>query len=84
MGNDNLDIFVKMSAQLGSIDSSIKTLCDRIADHENRLSALEQNKVGLKDSVVALLVKGLVVAVLTIGSLTGAAGLIKQALGLGD
>jgi len=82
MGTDNLDIFVKMSAQLGSIDSSIKTLCARIADHENRLSQLEKGASGYsKDQIISLLIKCLIIAGVSLASLTGAGPLLKQILG---
>lgn len=81
MDNDNLQIFVKISAQLGEISADIKNMCSTIADHEARLDKLEENRKSFKDEIIPWLVKALIIALITIGSLTGAGGLLQQILG---
>ena len=78
----NLDIWIKISQQIGELNASVKATLDKLTEHEHRITSLEQNRLGLKDSVVQWLVKGLVASVLVIGSLTGASALIKGVLGL--
>lgn len=58
----------------------MKTALGKLADHERRIDDLEKNKLGIKDTVIQWLVKGIVVAVITIGSLTGASALIQKVL----
>ena len=80
---DHLDIWVKISTQIGELNGFIKTALDKLADHEKRLDDLEKHKeIGLKDTIVAWLVKGLVASIFVIGSLTGASTLIKGIFGL--
>ena len=80
---DNLDIWVKISTQIGELNGFIKTALDKLADHEKRLDDLEKGKTGsFKDTMIQWLVKGLVASIFVIGSLTGASAMIKQVLGL--
>lgn len=81
--NNDLEIWVKISTQIGELNSFIKTALDKLADHEKRLGDLEKGNAGsFKDTLIQLLVKGLVASMFVIGSLTGAAGLIKSVFGL--
>ena len=77
---EHLDIWVKISQQIGELNSSIKAALEKIANHESRLTMLEQGKVSLKDASIQYLVKGLIAAILVIGSLTGSATLIQKVL----
>ena len=80
---DHLDIWVKISTQIGELNGLIKTALDKIADHEKRLDNLEKGKsASWKDDLLKWLVRGIVASILVIGSLTGAAGLIKSVFGL--
>ena len=80
--NDHLDIWVKISTQIGELNGFIKTALDKLADHEKRLDDLEKGKSSWKDDLLKWLARGLVASILVIGSLTGAAGLIKSVFGL--
>lgn len=83
MGEDHLDIWVKISTQIGELNGFIKTALDKLADHEKRLDDLEKGKsASWKDDLLKWLVRGIVASILVIGSLTGAAGLIKSVFGL--
>lgn len=82
---DHLDIWVKISQQIGELNGFIKTALEKIADHEKRLDDLERGgrKTSIhdiKDTIIMWLVKGVVVAFITIGSLTGASALIQKVL----
>lgn len=80
---DHLDIWVKISTQIGELNGLIKTALDKIADHEKRLDDLEKGKnSSWKDDLLKWLARGLVASILVIGSLTGASAMIKQVLGL--
>ena len=74
------DIVIQITSSLSELNANMKLTLDKLTDHERRLYDLEKAKVGIKDSVIQWLVKGLVVALLTIGSLTGASALIQKVL----
>ena len=72
------EFLIKLNAELAALNANMKNVLDKLTQHEQRLMDLERGKgQGLKDAAIMWLVKGLVAATLTIGSLTGAAGLIK-------
>lgn len=76
------EFLIKLNAELAALNANMKNVLDKLTQHEQRLIDLERGKgqeqqQGLKDAAIMWLVKGLVAATLTIGSLTGAAGLIK-------
>ena len=80
---DHLEIWVKISAQIGELNGFIKTALDKLADHEKRIDELEKGKNdSFKDNLIQLLVKGLVASIFVIGSITGASAMIKHVLGL--
>ena len=80
---DHLEIWVKISTQIGELNGFIKTALDKLADHEKRIDILEKGKSGsFKDNLIQLLVKGLVASIFVIGSITGASAMIKHVLGL--
>lgn len=76
------DLVIKITSELSTLNANMKSVLDKLTSHEQRISALEQNKIGLKDTVITWLVKGLVASIMVIGSLTGAASLIKAVFGL--
>ena len=80
---DHLEIWVKISAQIGELNGFIKTALDKLADHEKRIDDLEKSKnYSFKDNLIQWLVKGLVASIFVIGSITGASAMIKHVLGL--
>lgn len=76
------DLIIKITSELASLNANMKSVLDKLTSHEQRISALEQNKVGLKDTMIQWLVKGLIASIMIIGSLTGASALIQKVLGL--
>lgn len=84
--DDHLEVWIKISQQIGELNGFIKNALEKIADHEKRIYDLEKGcgKTtihDIKDTIIMWLVKGTVVAFITIGSLTGASALIKNVLG---
>lgn len=83
MNEDKItDLVIKITSELASLNANMKSVLDKLTSHEQRITALEQNKVGMKDTVIQWLVKGLIASLMIIGSLTGASALIKGVLGL--
>lgn len=76
------DLVIKITSELSALNQNMRNVLDKLTTHEQRITALEQSKVGMKDAAIQWLVKGLIAAIMVIGSLTGAAGLIKQVLGM--
>ena len=72
------DLTIQIVSQLSEMNANMKTVLERLTNHENRILELERTKPSLKSDIVALLVKALIIALITIGSLTGAAGLIQR------
>ena len=83
--NQNMftDLAIKITAELSALNANMKNVLDKLADHEKRLDDLEKGKnSSWKDDLLKWLVRGIVASILVIGSLTGAAGLIKGVFGL--
>ena len=83
---DHLEVWIKISQQIGELNGLIKTELEKIADHERRIDNLEKGNGkttvhDIRDTIIMWLVKGTVVAFITIGSLTGASALIQKVLG---
>ena len=76
---DHLDIWVKISTQIGELNGFIKTALDKIADHEKRIYDLEKGRgVTFKDDVIKWLVRGLVASIFVIGTITGAGTILQR------
>ena len=76
-----------IASKLESTEKTLTSANNMLIAHEHRLTKIEASQLAAEDAtkkeglvagLVPLLVKGLVAAVLTIGSLTGASALIKQ------
>ena len=78
---DHLDIWVKISQQIGELNGFIKTALDKLADHEKRIDDLEKGKGGVKDNIVKWLVMALIGSIGVIATLTGSTAIIKTMLG---
>ena len=77
------DLVIKITSELASLNANMKTVLDKLTGHEQRISALEQGKVGLKDNIVKWLVIALIGSIGIIATLTGSAAIIKTMLGIG-
>lgn len=81
MDNNNLEIWIKISQQIGELNANTKSVLDKLTNHEQRLTSLEQKKEdGWKTQLLMLLAKATVIGLVAIGSLTGASGLIQKVL----
>ena len=81
-----IDLTIKITAELSDLNANMKNVLDKLADHETRIDDLErgcgQNTIyDIQDTIIKWLVKGTVVAFITIGYLTGASELIQKVLG---
>lgn len=81
-----IELTIKITAELSDLNANMKNVLDKLADHEKRIDDLERGCgkttiYDIKDTIIMWLVKGTVVAFITIGSLTGASALIQKVLG---
>ena len=76
------ELIIKITSELASLNANMKGVLDKLTGHEQRISALEQGKVGLKDNIVKWLVIALIGSIGIIATLTGSAAIIKAMLGL--
>lgn len=84
MTHEKIDeLILTISTQLATLNAQTKSVLDKLAEHECRLTHLESGKSSLKDTIVTWLVKGIVIALVTIGGLTGASGLLVKVFGFG-
>lgn len=76
-----------IATKLESTERALTMANNMLLEHERRLTKVEaarsegsadKTSANWKDGLIQMLVKGLVAAILTIGSLTGASALIKQ------
>ena len=76
------EFFVKLNGELQALNANMRNVLDKLTNHEQRLTSLEQKKeADWKNQLLLLLAKATVIGLVAIGSLTGASGLIKQVLG---
>ena len=71
-------LVMKMESHIASIDAKLSSYCSKIADHERRLADLEKLKDEDRTGLARILAKALLYAVVVIGSLAGAGGLISK------
>lgn len=84
MTHEKIDeLILTISTQLATLNAQTKSVLDKLAEHECRLTHLESGKSSLRDTIVTWLVKGIVIALVTIGGLTGASGLLVKVFGFG-
>lgn len=76
------ELIINITSELAALNANMKSVLDKLTSHEQRISALEQGKMNLKDTIVQWLVKGLIASIMIIGSLTGASALIQKVLGI--
>lgn len=76
------ELAIKITSELASLNTNMKTALDKLADHERRLDNLEQGKTGLKDNIIKWLVIALIGSIGIIATLTGSAAIIKAMLGV--
>ena len=80
--NKEIDIWVKISEQIGSLTSEIKSVMDKLTQHEQRLTKLEDNPSSLKDDFFKMLVKTLTISIVGLIVLGGGGAVIVKALPL--
>lgn len=83
----DLDIWVKISGQIGELNASVQSVLTQLTNHNQRIQALEERersapKVDWKEDIIKLLVKCLLIGSTAVAALTGASGLVGQILNI--
>lgn len=82
--DSNLDIFIKISEQLGKLNGNMESVLSQLAQHNTRITNLEKNSSGgsgMKDQLLSLLAKALVIGSVGIACLAGGAGILSKIFG---
>ena len=79
------DLVIRITSEPASLNSNMKSTLERLANHETRLMELERSERGkhgnFKDEIIHWLVKGLIAAIGTIGTMAGAGAMLKSIFG---
>ena len=76
---ENLDIWIKISQQIGELNASIKNVLDKIANHEGRITKLETTKEqDWKVTLLMLLAKAIVVGGVALTAVVGGGSLLAK------
>lgn len=83
----DLDIWVKISGQIGELNASVQSVLTQLTNHNQRIQALEQrdsqsSKTDWKEDIIKLLVKCMLIGCTTVAALTGASGLVSRVLNI--
>lgn len=63
MNSDRIEeLVIKFTDEISSLNSNMRSVLERLTNHESRLSAIEQNKTGLKEDFLKMLVKTLTIS----------------------
>lgn len=73
---------IKITSELAALNTNMRSVLDKLTGHEQRISALEQGKTGVKDNIVKWLVIALIGSIGIIATLTGSTAIIKTMLGM--
>ena len=80
MMKEELEIWVKISQQIGEISAEIRGVLEKLANHEQRLTTLELHKGGedWRTTLLMLLAKSTIIGLVVIGGLAGVGDLLKS------
>lgn len=77
------EFFIKLNGELQALNANMRNVLDKLTNHEQRLTSLEQKKdEGWKNQLLMLLAKAIVIGLVSIGSLVGAGSLIAKIAGV--
>ena len=83
MNDDKItELFIRLNSELASLNTNMKTVLDRLTNHEQRLTNLETKKeTDWKTQLLMLLAKSIMIGAVSIGSLVGAGSIISKLIG---
>ena len=72
------DLAIKISGELASLNTNMRTVLEKLTNHENRITNLENGKTGIRDNIVKWLTIALIGCISVIVTLTGATGVLQM------
>lgn len=72
------ELVIQISTGLAELNANMKGVLNTLTQHESRLTRLEEGRMGMKDTVIQWLLKGLIASIFTTASLTGAGTLLRE------
>lgn len=77
------EFFIKLNGELQALNANMRNVLDKLTNHEQRLTNLEQKKdEGFKTQLLMLLAKAVLIGGVCIASLAGAGGIVAKMFGI--
>lgn len=76
------ELIIKISTELASLNAMMKSVLEKLANHEARISNLETDKTSFKDKIVKYLCIALISSLAVIVTLTGSTALLTKIFGV--
>lgn len=75
------ELIIKISTELASLNSMMKSALEKLSNHEARITNLETDKTGFKDKIVKYLCIALISSLAVIATLTGSTAILTRIFG---
>lgn len=76
------EFFIKLNGELQALNTNMRNVLDKLTNHEQRLTCLEQKKEdGWKTQLLMLLAKAIVIGGVAIAGLAGVGGILSKIFG---
>lgn len=76
------DIIIKLTGELSELNANMRSVLERLSNHEQRLTSLETKKEeGWKNQLLMLLAKASVIGAVAIAGLAGAGSIVAKIFG---
>ena len=77
------EFLIELNGQLQALNANMRNVLDKLTNHEQRLTSLEQKKEdGWKTQLLMLLAKAIVIGGVAIAGLAGVGGIISKIFGV--
>lgn len=77
------EFLIELNGQLQALNTNMRNVLDKLINHEQRLTSLEQKKEdGWKTQLLMLLAKAIVIGGVAIAGLAGVGGILSKIFGL--
>ena len=77
------EFLIELNGQLQALNANMRNVLDKLTNHEQRLTSLEQKKEdGWKTQLLMLLAKAIVIGGVAIAGLAGVGGILSKIFGV--
>lgn len=74
------ELVIRISGELASLNTNMRAVLEKLTNHENRITSLEQNRSGIRENLLKWLTIALIGCISVIVTLTGATGVLQTLL----